>query len=256
MLRAQSAATFLPTTNLFYKVARLGEPLIQPRVFQTKRQLNSTTASARILIDHLNHQIQTPDREGGEKKRAVWLKNLMTKRFHLLQIIWVCFEAEWKTHTLNRPSSSAYCRGSFHLGDLFDTMRNDSIEQVEGVFLGGCVRVWFEDPWSGHAGCYWHILFFILFCYFKNWDSVQRCCIFSFSVFVLFCHGWVHLKHLPKKKYTQRKTTHFSDPKNPPNNPKWFNKVNYNEQQMRCFKLCRNKWSLQKRLLRYITDLN
>lgn len=194
----------------------------------------------------------------------------MTKRFHLLQIIWVCFEAEWKTHTLNRPSSSAYCRGSFHLGDLFDTLkRNDSIEQIEGfwgVFFG-CVRVWFEDPWSGHAGCYW-AHFFILFIFFgaiyKNWDSVLRWSFFSFLVFVLFCHGWVHLTHLQKKKkkkYTQRKTTQLSDP--PPkknktqNNPKSFNEVNYNKQQTRCFKLCMNKWSLQlQRLLRCVRDSN
>lgn len=258
MLRAQSAATFLPTTNLFYKVARLGEPLIQPCVITSKK----ATEQYDCFSEDINWPFESPDSDtrqgGGRKKRAVWLKNLMTKRFHLLQIIWVCFEAEWKTHTLNRPSSSAYCRGSFHLGDLFDTlMRNDSIEQVEGVFLGGgCVRVWFEDPWSGHAGCYWAHLFFVFFCYFKNWDSVQRCCIFSFLVFVLFCHGWVHLTHLPQKKYTQRKTTQLSDPKKTPNNPKSFNEVNYNKQQTRFFKLCRNKWSLQKRLLRCVVDLN
>lgn len=138
MVRAQSAATFLPTTNLFYKVARLGEPLIQPCVITSKK----ATEQYDCFSEDINWPFESPDSDtrqgGGRKKRAVWLKNLMTKRFHLLQIIWVCFEAEWKTHTLNRPSSSAYCRGSFHLGDLFDTlMRNDSIEQVEGVFLGG-----------------------------------------------------------------------------------------------------------------------
>lgn len=218
MLRAQSAATFLPTTNLFYKVARLGEPLIQPCVITSKK----ATEQYDCFSEDINWPFESPDSDtrqgGGRKKRAVWLKNLMTKRFHLLQIIWVCFEAEWKTHTLNRPSSSAYCRGSFHLGDLFDTlMRNDSIEQVEGVFLGGgaCVsdlRI-LEAVTLVVTG---HIYLFFFFCYFKNWDSVQRCCIFSFLVFVLFCHGWVHLTHLPQKKYTQRKTTQLSDPKKKP----------------------------------------
>lgn len=165
MLRAQSAATFLPTTNLFYKVARLGEPLIQPRVITSKK----ATEQYDCFSEDINWPFESPDSDtrqgGGRKKRAVWLKNLMTKRFHLLQIIWVCFEAEWKTHTLNRPSSSAYCRGSFHLGDLFDTlMRNDSIEQVEGVFFLGGVRACLI--WGSLKRSRWLLLGTFYFFYF------------------------------------------------------------------------------------------
>ena len=193
----------------------------------------------------------------------------MTKRFHLLQIIWVCFEAEWKTHTLNRPSSSAYCRGSFHLGDLFDTLkRNDSIEQIEGfwgVFFG-CVRVWFEDPWSGHTGCYW-AHFFILFIFlvlfirieilsFAGASSHFRC----FFYYVMYEYNKHNCKKKKKKVYTKKNNTiKWPPPKKnkTKNNPKSFNEVNYNKQQTRCFKLCMNKWSLQlQRLLRCVRDSN